>query len=48
MDTPAKLNKNGGTVPVSILATLLKMSVKVSAVNKGWIKYHNGPRMVCL
>jgi hypothetical protein len=35
MDTPAKLNKNGGTVPVSIFATLLKIRVKVRAVNKG-------------
>ena len=48
MDMPAKLNKNGGTVPVSILATLLNIIVKVRAVNKGWIKYHKGPKIVCL
>ena len=35
METPAKLNKNGGTVPVSIFATLLKISVNVRVVNKG-------------
>jgi hypothetical protein len=35
IDIPARLNKNGGTVPVSILATLLKIKVKVSAVNNG-------------
>lgn len=32
---PAKLNKNGGTVPVEILATLLNIKVKITEVNKG-------------
>lgn len=48
MVMPAKLNKNGGTVPVSIPAKLLNMMVKVMEVNKGCIKYQRGPKTVCL
>tara|TARA_B100000949_G_C14108519_1_gene377319 strand:+ start:131 stop:331 length:201 start_codon:yes stop_codon:yes gene_type:complete len=32
---PARLNKNGGTVPVEIEAILLKTSVKIIDVNSG-------------
>ena len=44
----AKLNIKGGILPVSILATLLKINVKISAVKMGCIKYHKGPKIVCL
>ena len=45
---PAKLNKKGGTVPVLIPAKLLKIIVNVIEVNSGCIKYHSGPKTVCL
>lgn len=48
MVIPVKLNKKGGIAPVSIPARLLKIIVNVIDVNKGWIKYHNGPKTVCL
>ena len=48
MVIPAKLNKNGGTVPVLIPAKLLKIIVNVMDVNNGCIKYQSGPKTVCL
>lgn len=46
---PAKLNKNEGIpLPVGIAARLLNISVKITEVNKGCIKYHKGPNKVCL
>ena len=48
MVIPAKLNKNGGTVPVLIPAKLLKIMVNVIEVNTGCIEYQSGPKTVCL
>ncbi len=48
MVIPAKLNKNGGTAPVEIFATLLKIKVKIKDVNRGSIRYQRGPNTVCL
>ena len=48
MVIPAKLNKNGGTLPVLMPAKLLKIIVNVKDVNNGCIKYQRGPKTVCL
>ena len=48
MVIPAKLNKKEGMIPVLIDAILLNTKVKITEVNKGCIKNHKGPNMVCL